>query len=203
MSTLSAATQQAPRKPPRIVVLPPSAFAEDWPQRPASSVALGLRLVSERDLQVAMGEARKAARAHLIDEQLTEADRVVAWDAYNDAEVRYAMARATTDPNDVSRPYFLFAEDTIKLALTSEGIRRLWDEYVILSRSSGIDLPQAEDEELERLGRVLQRPGCLDSLEANVQKEVRKLCAHLLRQIGEDELEPAEEDGYVALGVAG
>ena len=59
MTTLSAAQKTASRKPARVVVLTPTDFAADWSQRPADDVALGLRRLCDRDIQIAKAEASK------------------------------------------------------------------------------------------------------------------------------------------------
>lgn len=193
MSTLSAAQKNAPRKPARIVILPPSAFADTWSKRPIADVAVGLRRLCEDDLQIASGEASKyAIQLYRSNDGCVDEDARL--EARNHALVSYAMARATTDPNDVTLPYFEMAEDVIKMALTPQGIGRLWDEYVVLSRSSGVDLPIASDADALRLSRLL-KGGRLATLPQGVQAETRKLLMHILRNFGEDDAPEEEDDG--------
>jgi hypothetical protein len=195
VSTFADAHAKAPKTAAKIVVLKPDDFAHDWPQRPMSDVAVGLRRLSERDVKIAKEMARKViSRDHVREGKVMDTD--LAWESYNDELVRYCMARAAVDPNDSDKTYFNYAEDTIHQALTSEGLRRLWDAWTLLNLS-GPASPVANDEELKRLGRILGKPQVLSSL-GIAETEARKLLAYVLEQLGVLDVEPEddEEDGY-------
>jgi hypothetical protein len=177
---VSAEAKQRPdaRKPARVVVLPPSAFSDEWPQKPVTDVAVGLRLVSESTLQSAKAEAARHAIGFYEGRELDCVDEDARVEAYNDALVRFVCARAMTDPNDIAAPYFPMAEDTIAQAMTTGGIMRVWDEYVRLLLGTGNRTTPIDDDDIVALAGAL-RPEVLRSLPRNVELEARKLLWHL------------------------
>jgi len=179
-----AAGQPAQRIAPRVVVLSPGAFADDWPGKPRVDVAIGLRLISEGDKETARTEATRQAMRFYEGRELECLDDVARDEAYNDGLMRYAVARATCNPNDLAQPYFEQAEDMVRIALTPEGVGRLWDELVILHKGSGVSLAPLEDERIGDLVAAL-KSGALRLLTPGSQAEVRKLLAYAL-----DKLEP-------------
>ncbi|WP_394847403.1 hypothetical protein LZC95_08050 [Pendulispora brunnea] len=140
-----------------MIVLPPSAFADRWEAKPDAAVAVGLRLLSERDIQVAKAESSK-----WVDKMYSGADGVIrdvdkAVESWNDCLVRWACALGTCDPNDVTKPYFPAAEDVIGDALTSEGLRRIWDALELLHLEESPVAPEATDAEiLALIGRIAE-----------------------------------------------
>lgn len=191
MTTLS----QVPRdpKPERIVVLPPSAFAEDWPNRPHVEVAIGLRRLSQSDLGIARREAEREAVGFY--DELRESPRKVSFDVLdelrNDALIVGAVGRAATDPNDASKPYFAGQEDGARMALTPQGARRLWDELVLLHVGGNVARPRASDEDVRRLGKALARGT------VRLDDEARMLASYLLESLAVPEDEE-DEPTYVA-----
>ncbi len=189
-----SATKAAAVKPSRIVLLPIEAFASDWAGRPQSpTVALGLRRLCDGDLQAAKAGASKFVLKIYADDKGFIRDMPAANDAFNDALMRHAVARATCDPNDATKSYFPMAEETVRMALTSDGIARLWNEYVLMTRTTGADFPPATDDELGRLARALTG-GAVQRLEDGKQAEVRKLAAWCLQQVVDAGVEPDEPD---------
>lgn len=182
--------------PLRVVVLPPSAFADDWPQKPSDEVAIGLRFLSQADVDAGRREAMREASgfyAELRDTPIP-ADPDASVDVHNDTLVMYAVARGTCDPNDVTKPYFVAAEDTVKIALTPEGARRIYDELVILTKGYSPGLPAASDADVRSLGNRLRR-GAIP-----LDDESRKLIGYLLSKHGGlDEAEGDDEDDDVAV----
>lgn len=204
MSNFSGASIRADaRRPPRIVVLQPGAFADTWPLKPLTEVAVGLRLIASSDVQAARGVATEQARKWFANrEGATPLDHESFLDAYNDGVMRHCVARACTDPNDVSEPYFPAAEDTVRDALTEEGVRRLWDELIILHASTSINIPRADDTDVERLVRVLLDGGAMAALGGDEQIEMRTILGYALtRLVGTGKASEAEIDtsagGYV------
>lgn len=193
------------RKPPRTIVLPPSAFATDWSKRPSTDAAIGLRLLSQRDLDVARREAEREAQGFYDEFRQRRLDVTgeTVDDVFNDAFLVQVAARATCDPNDASKPYFPFAEDVVAQALTSEALRRIWDELVILHKGSIAARPSADDALVRALGATLRRrPDALD-------EEGRRLCAYLAEKLGITSAHEGAEDvdyedetqgGYYAVG---
>lgn len=196
MSTFADTGAQRDRKPQKIVVLAPSSFAFDYPQRPSDEVALGLRTISERDVQIAKAEASKAMIRTYGEPDGSLRDPEKAFEYWNDAFTTYALARATCDANDIEKPYFPRAEDTIGKALTSEALQKLWAEYSLMSRTTG-DRAKIGDDEAEQLGKALER-GALRGLEAGVQGEVRKCLAWVHEQMA-GVLDAAEDEEDVSV----
>jgi hypothetical protein len=159
------------RKPDRIVVLPPELFASDWKRRPSTEVAVGLRVISELDVQIGKAEASKyMVKMYAQDGTGPIVDVEKAWECWNDAWLTYAIGRAACDPNDADKAYFPWAQDETSKALSSAGLRRLWDEYCLIYRGIG-ERPQASDADLLTLVKSLGNVGALDN---DTQKEVRK-----------------------------
>lgn len=188
-------------KPERIVVLPPSAFADDWESRPRVEVAVGLRRLSQQDLGIARREAEREAVGFY--EELRDSPRKVNFEVLdelrNDALCIGAVGRAATDPNDTAIPYFLGQEDTAKAALTPEGARRLWDELVLLHVGGNVARPRASDEDCQRLGRALAQ-GLV-----KLDDEARMLAAYLIESLAVPEAvedDESEDDDEGAIYVA-
>jgi len=187
-------------KPLRVVTLPPSAFADGWPGKPAVDVAIGLRLIAQVDADRGQREAEREATgfyAQLRETPLPQ-DPATAVQVFNESVVMHAVALGTCDPNNVTAPYFLAAQDTVKVALTPEGARRLYDELTILHQGSSPARHAATDAEAKLLGRILRAGPILDD-------EDRKLIAYLLEKRAEagdvplpDEDEDDEVESYVA-----
>lgn len=179
MTTLSALKKTA--QPPRVAILSPSAFADTWEAKPTADVAVGLRLLSERELQTAKAEASKTIERMYAGEDGEIFDQEKAVEAWNDALVRWAVAYATCDPNDVTKPYFDFAEDVIAAALTPEGIRRLWDEWRVLVEETSPLSPELDAEGIAALVDALPR---LETLSPNTQRRLRRLLGVCLSELG-------------------
>lgn len=174
----AAAAAKGPRAPQAVVILPPECFADDWPHKPQTPVAIGIRLIPDHDLQQARAEAAKQAIGWYDGGDGKITDEESRLDHYNDALLRWAVARATTDPNDVSVPYFTSAEDTVRMALTTEGVRRLWDELVRVHIATGVRVVPMTDADARALGTELQE-GALALLPEPTQTEVRKLLTYV------------------------
>lgn len=178
-------------KPARVVVLPLSAWASDWHDRPSGEVAVGLRLLSEADTQTCMASAAREAR-EVYPEAPEDSPELV--EAYNSALMRWAVARATCDPNDASKPWLDAAEDTIALALTPSGIRRLWDELERATLEESVTTREASDLDLVELAALLVAPDELEALPLAAARRLRRLAAHMLdtlRPEGTDDVDEA------------
>lgn len=179
---MKLAKAEAPRTPPGFVVVPKSAWATSWAKAPKDDVAIGLRLLSESDVQIARAwAAKKASAMFLVDGRLTDSDDFNA--AYNDALMRYAVARSACDPNDASAPYWQAAEDVVGVALTSGGVRLIYDAIERMHVAMSPTTPIANDQDVAELVELLSL-GALGKL-AN-QKQTRKLlfdCLETLRAV--------------------
>ena len=200
MTTFAQNEKATPRRPEAFILLPPTAFSDEWKDRPTSAVAVGLRRLSEQDEKVSKEQGRKIVfRDHVREGKIVDQEQ--AWESYNQELIRYMMARAMCDVNDVSKPFFEFAEDVIHVALTSEGLGLVWDRWWML-KISGPAAPQADDDSIRRLARILAKPEYMERL-GDAEKVARKLLAVVLENFGElevaedeEEIE-IEEDGYV------
>ena len=198
MATFAQAQAAAPKQAEAFIVLPPSAFSDEWRDKPRVEVCVGLRRLSEQDEKVSKEQGRKIVfRDHVREGKVVDEDQ--AWESYNQELIRYLMARAMCDVNDVSKPFFEFAEDTIHVALTSEGLGLVWDRWWML-KLSGPAAPVADDDAVRRLARILAKPEYMKRL-GLAEKPARKLLAEVLANFGELEVdedeEEDEEDGYV------
>ena len=163
------------RKPPTVVMMPPDAFADTWPEKPSEPVPIGLRLLCESELQTARAEAaRKAVDLHDDDEGRYE--------AYNDGLIAWAVAAAACDPEDVNKPFVEMPYENIPLAFTSQGLRRLWDELEVLHASRSPLTPEADDDELKMLAGLLTAES-VGAIDPKQQARVRRLATFLLENI--------------------
>lgn len=183
--SFSQITAAAARKPAAIVTLAPSAFADDWPHRPAKSVAVGLSLLSDRDIQTCRAEARKEADEMFPGARLGDDDWI---ESRNDALMRWAISLSLCDANDASQTYLhMQDEDRVKSAFTPQGVRHLWDELERATISQSPVRQQATDDDVEELGRLLI-DGTVQRLVAGQSVRMRKLVTFML-----DELAPLSD----------
>ena len=120
------------RKPASVIVIPVSAFAEDWEHRPTAPIAVGLRLLSELDAQ---GATRDAARTtveffHLGEPGATRPSQDVQNDVYVSRIMGFAIARAICDPNDIHRMHDQLPalEDHVFRDFTPDGIKHVFQQ---------------------------------------------------------------------------
>lgn len=175
MTTFGSLLRNAKRAAPRIVELPVHAWADTWDRKPVVTVKVGIRLISESDVQTARAEAAKKAvelhEGHLDDAMI---------DAFNDALMRWVVARATCTPEDVTMPFFEMAEDEVADALTSAGVRRLYDEFDMLAALASPLVLEASDDDLKMLSEMLSRNG-VSGLGRTEAARVRRLAGEILR----------------------
>lgn len=139
------------KTPGATLVLPLTAFADDWVGKPDAPVCVGLRLLSEED--------RRKAR-HVAEKQATEFHPMGGdgWiECYNDAAKRQVAALAMCDPNDVTRPSELFqlAEDQVQAAFTVRGTQLVFDAVEQHEIDSSPLEHAADEAALQRLARLL------------------------------------------------
>lgn len=170
------------RKPPRTVVIPLSAFVDAWPNKPKSEVAVGLRILSEQDLQTARAMAARYAEDLLMSEDGGCTDELSRVEAFNDALMRWAIACAVTDPNNAAVPFFVGGDDVVRVALSSQGVRYLWDHLERVHLELSPVVAEASDEDLERLAGTLHRVGALPKV---TQRRLRKLLGFCLSEMGD------------------
>lgn len=162
---MGAFSQQvaASRKPAAVVRLSPSAFADEWPDRPQNGVAVGLSLLSDRALETCVAEAEKAD------------DREVAM-------LRWAVGLALCDVNDASKPYFEMQQDNLQHALRPDAIRHLYDELERATIEASPVRKPADDDDLIELARLLAS-GVIEHLSAPQALRLRKLAAFMADEL--------------------
>lgn len=170
--------EKEPVKPARHVILSPEYFSDEWADKPRDDVAVGLRLVSQECADLSRKEAEREAvgfYAELRHAPLP-ANPEIMLEIRNDTLMVMAAARCMCDPNDISIPYWKFGEEMVRLALTPEGVRRVYDELVILHATCSPARQAADDDEVRRLGEILaSAPDLAD--------EERKLVHYLLGRL--------------------
>ena len=182
---MSAFSSLVGRPPPASVIIPPSAFADEWEDKPKDPVCAGLRLVSHQDLQVARAQARERANRAIPDPDVEETDEVLVWsDAYNDALLSHIVAIALCDPNDSAQSWSLIKaapEDTVRAFMTSDGIRLVFDAWEKMRIASDPTQREAEDAEVETLVALLKERSA--SLGRMRSSRVRRLLAFCLDEL--------------------
>lgn len=180
---------------PRIVPVPLEAFGDTWSGKPKQPVEIGLKRISATDIEQARQDAARQAIGFYEGRDGECIDEIARDEAYNDALMRFAVARATCQPQNPTQPYFELAEDTIRNALTLEGVRLLWDELIVLHRSTGVNQAPIEADEVNELAAILARPGSIERLPEGVRGEIRRLLAYCLDQLAAaNPVAPDEED---------
>ena len=153
MSTYSELQAAATKAPARTLLVPVDCFADAWDGKPEEPVCVGLRLIAAADIFTARAEAQKVAfRTHPQPED--EEGRL---EAYNDALMRWAVARGTCDPNFIREPPELWRgmrEDIVFEALTPEGVRFIYDALERHCLEMSPSQPEATNEGILDLGAM-------------------------------------------------
>lgn len=167
--------------PPGFVLVPPNAFRSDFPNRPTEPVAVGLRLVSQTDLQTARAQARETASQAIPDVKLDDPNDIQAWtDAYNDRLMSYIVSQATCDANDVLEPWSfvrMAPEDLVPLYLTADGIKLIFDKWEQVKISLDPTQREATDDEVDNLLDTLRERE--DGLSFVRRARIRRLLAYV------------------------
>jgi len=173
-----------PRRPARVVLVPPSAFADDYAERPTDRIAVGLRLLSEHHVTGARAEASKQATRLFRSEAGTLDDIGSFHDAFNDALLEHLVAAALCDPNSVTAPHPLFpyAADQVPGAFSPEGLRFLYDELARVHHEASPLVPSITADGVAELVTLLQA-GAYDRQPRIAQLATGKLLTHCLEQL--------------------
>lgn len=164
---------------PRVVTLKPSEWAHDYEGRPDGSVAFGVRVITDADVQTARAEAAKLAI------ELHPEDGEGRLEAYNDALLRWAVARGLCDPNDVTspHPYLPLPEDMVRVAFPQTTIRRLFDEIERLQIETSQIFPEATDDELGELAELLSVDAPFGDLPEPRARRARRFARFILDEL--------------------
>jgi len=168
----------APR-PLAIEVLKPEHFCSDWQNVPHGEVAVGVKLLSESELQQVLAEAAREVQLLYPD---GDPNGPLMIKAYEDALVRLAVGRCATNPNDARDPYFAASDEMVGAAWPSGTIRRIWDtlERVTIAHSPVAE--PAHDDDVRALMELIGR-GMVDKMMPARQLRTRKLLAFLLAEL--------------------
>lgn len=167
-------------KPSWTVTLPPSVWQDRWDKRPKSEALVGLRRL--RDIDSATAKSTAAAEAWALHPQ--DQDIELRVDAYNDSLMTWVVAKVLCDPNaaDKSLHFMDRAESMVRDRMTSDGIRRVFDEYERRCIETSPLHPQVDDDDLVELSaRIVS--GDLGNLDATTANRVRKLLHHVLAEL--------------------
>jgi len=175
----SAVVQEKARKPLRVIDVNASDFADEWPEKPSDKVPVGLRLISESEMLTARAVANKRA----TETSGTLADQIA---AFNDALMAWAVAVGTCQPEDVTAPWMAAAADNIPLALTSRGMRRIYDEIERLHTDASPLHHEASDAELDQLAARLVSRLWTRNLSEAAQKRSRRYLGFVIAEMGDD-----------------
>lgn len=182
MTTLRDATAKLGSKvaAPRTITLPPSVFASEWEKRPKLPVEVGIRTLSDGDEQTAIAEATKYAIQAFPD----GGEGFV--DSYNDALIRWIVARGICSPLDVNTPSFVLElpdEELVRQVFTRAGTRYVFDAIERLQLETSPIFPEANDDEISDLAAMLSRDEPLDPLVGTDAARARRLLAFVLYEL--------------------
>lgn len=177
---VAARSEEDRWRPLKVIEVKPEAFATTWDKRPQITVEVGLRLVADEDLQTARAEAVKfALEMHSRDDD----DELNA--CFNDALLRWRIAKTCCSPEDSRRPFFDYAEDTVREALTTEGVKALAHEIELFETETSPLYQPATDDELLDLATILQDGPPWAKMGEADQRGVRRLLAAALERFGD------------------
>lgn len=184
MPAFTAILAAAPRPAPRRVPLPRSAIADTWEgERPDSDFEVGIRTISEDEIERARAEAaRRALELHPENQDGTEAE-ILRSAAFRDGLIRNAVARAACDPDDVTRPFHPLPDDWARCALTPPAAQRLWDELERLTIETSPVEPPATDDDCARLAALLATGEAWRGIERGEATRLRRLLRHVLASV--------------------
>ena len=162
-------------RPLVVETIPPSGFADTWKNRPHAPVQIGLRLVGEDIIAHAQANAMEFAREYHPTIE-NDVDRDVRIEAYNAALMREILVHACCSPTDVDEPFFKETpQDTFRAALRDVTVRRLWEAYERLSRSTSPLTAEASDDDVTSLATTLLVTDLLEHVEPAEQARLRRL----------------------------
>lgn len=170
--------------PPSFVTVPPSVFSHEWEARPRDEQAVGLRLVSQADIDTARAQARERAMAAVPDVTDYSHDQQTWIDAYNDALMAHVVAMAMCDPNDVEKtwaPIKAAPEDIVRTYMTPGGIKLVYDAWERMRIGLDPVHDEATDEEVATLPELYAEQ--ITKLSTVRAARVRRLLAFVLGEL--------------------
>ena len=175
------------RRPPGNVVVPPEAFASTWSDRPDEDVCIGLRFVADAELEDARVEAFKRATSLVPDHAKSELGNQTFLASFQDALVRWIIARGTCDPNDVQKSWSAWSaapEDiVVEQALTDLGAQLIFDAWERMRIAADIGMATATDEDIAILPDLARRLPALRLASVARELRVRRLLRFVLEEL--------------------
>ncbi len=176
---LREADEKTAHAPPRVVLLPPSAFASTWDNRPNGPMQVGLRRISADELLAA--DIKGKGRAQEIFPTLSPFDPY-RLEVAEIVRFHVILGKALCDPKDVRKPLWrdqqeLASENMLPrgptgnvepMRFTRDGLGRLFDELEVLNIEGNPTWPEATDEELEELAQSILDGSFIEDLDAIV-----------------------------------
>lgn len=173
------------KPPPATIVLTPGEWATSWDGRPDRDVCFGLRLPSDQDESNARHDAAdRAAEKFRGTDDLDSAEA-----EWNDAVMAALVGSCVCDPNDHRNDpeQLTHPIDSIRLALRSETIRRIYHHVERLKVEQSPSSIEADDADIGALGDFLLEYGCPPWLDEMAAQRVRRHARYILDEIeGED-----------------
>lgn len=190
--------------PPGNVVVPRDAFASTWIDRPEDEeVCIGLRLIPNTDIEDARIEAARHAAKLFPNHEKSEETTALFVASFNDAMIRWVIARGTCDPNNVHAPWKLWEaapEDIVKEALTDLGAQLIFDAWERMRLALDIGIAVASDEDIALLADLAKRLPKLRTLSRAREQRCRRLLRFVLEELETvpdetpDAVDPPEDD---------
>lgn len=152
----------------RTLTLTATDWNYSWDKRPAGEIVIGLRIPTPVDME----------RAENVANMLTE--RIHDEDAKRSAKRRsleaFAVARGICDPNNFRGPHPLLemAEETVPRALTLPAIEKILAAIAQMVTDANPSKPEATDEEIATLWRLLAAGDVFEGLDAGRIAEARE-----------------------------
>lgn len=167
-----------PLKPSGVLVMRPADWSPTIENRPTGDVAIGLRPLSPGDAI----EARQLAAEKAWEDYPKEPDNDLRVEAFNDAVMRFVIARGTCDPNDAKKRSDLWMgieDEMVFAALTRQGARRVFDAIEAAEIATRVDQREATDEDIRALPELFAAA----VLPPLVAARCRRLLGHVLETL--------------------
>lgn len=158
-------------------------WAGDVVDRPTKPLAVGVRLLSEQDVQEAKAEGSRVVTGFYGGAPDPEGIN----DAYNDALMRSCVARAITHTEDASIRHFVLGEEEIRQQLTPEGVRALFQAVESVHIGASPCMAEIDDDGCLKLAAILQRRKAFATLDVESRARVRRLLSYALDALEEGE----------------
>ena len=124
MSAFADLVQSQATVPPRVIPLPASVWNTEYKDRPREETEAGLRRHAVRDTDTARAEASR----HAWNMHPEPLDGDARTEAFNDALMRWLLARILCQPDNALEPLLDQQDDAIHEAFNDGGIRYLWSK---------------------------------------------------------------------------